>query len=63
MSQSIEIEFKNLLSIEEFNRMITYFQLSDDDFFRQINHYFDTKDFALKNLGCALRIREKKEYF
>ena len=33
MSQSIEIEFKNLLSIEEFNRMITYFQLSDDRFF------------------------------
>ena len=63
MSQSIEIEFKNLLSIEEFNRMITYFQLSDDHFFRQINHYFDTKDFALKNLGCALRIREKKEHF
>ena len=63
MSQSIEIEFKNLLSIEEFNKMISYFQLSDDDFFRQINHYFDTKDFALKNLGCALRIREKKEYF
>ena len=63
MSQSIEIEFKNLLSIEEFNRMITYFQLSDDHFFRQINHYFDTKDFSLKNLGCALRIREKKEHF
>jgi uncharacterized protein YjbK len=63
MSQSIEIEFKNLLSIEEFNRMITYFQLSDDHFFQQINHYFDTKDFSLKNLGCALRIREKKEHF
>ena len=63
MSQSIEIEFKNLLSIEEFNRMISYFQLSDDHFFRQINHYFDTEDFALKNLGCALRIREKKEHF
>ena len=25
MSQNIEIEFKNMLSIEEFNRMITSF--------------------------------------
>ena len=44
MSQTIEIEFKNLLSMEEFNRMISYFQLRNDQFFDQINHYFDTKD-------------------
>ncbi|MFP3488877.1 CYTH domain-containing protein, partial [Staphylococcus sp. SIMBA_130] len=25
----------------------------------QINHYFETKEFSLKELGCAIRIREK----
>jgi uncharacterized protein YjbK len=63
MSQNIEIEFKNMLTIEEFNRMIPYFHLSRDYFFRQINHYFDSEDFALKNNGCALRIREKQAHF
>lgn len=63
MSQTIEIEFKNLLSIEEFNRMVSSFQLHNDQFIKQINHYFDTKGFALKNKGCALRIREKKSQY
>ena len=63
MSQSIEIEFKNMLNVNEYKRLVSYFQLTEDQFFRQINHYFDTEDFALKNNGCALRIREKKSHF
>lgn len=63
MSQNIEIEFKNLLLKEEFNQLLTYFQLSKADFFRQENHYFDTKDFTLKQLGSALRIRKKPDHF
>lgn len=63
MSQNIEIEFKNILKKDEFNRLTTHFQLKDTDFFTQINHYFDTKEFSLKKLGCALRIREKNNSY
>lgn len=59
MSQEIEIEFKNLLLEEEFQKLCHYFQIEEKDFFAQTNHYFDTPDFILKNLGSALRIREK----
>jgi uncharacterized protein YjbK len=61
MSQHIEIEFKNMLSEEEFNKFLNYFQISSNQFFKQENHYYDTKDFKLKSLGCALRIRKKKD--
>jgi uncharacterized protein YjbK len=63
MSQNIEIEFKNLLLEDEFNKLLTHFHLTEKDFFKQENHYFDTEDFTLKQLGCALRIREKKDHF
>jgi uncharacterized protein YjbK len=63
MSQNIEIEFKNLLLEDEFNKMINHFHLTSTDFFKQENHYFDTKDFSLKQHRCALRIREKKDHF
>lgn len=63
MSQHIEIEFKNLLLKEEFARLCAYFHVLNSDFIRQENHYFDTQDFSLKNLGCALRIREKNGHF
>ncbi|WP_338472180.1 CYTH domain-containing protein [Niallia sp. XMNu-256] len=63
MSQTIEIEFKNLLNIEEFNKIKEKLHFTEDQIFTQMNHYFDTNDFALKNKGCALRIREKKTHF
>lgn len=63
MSQNIEIEFKNILLEDEFNKLLNYFKLTPTDFFKQENHYFDTKDFALKQRSCALRIREKKDGF
>ena len=63
MSQNIEIEFKNLLSEQEFNRLLDHFHVDSANFFKQENHYFDTDDFSLKQLGCALRIREKREGF
>lgn len=63
MTQTMEIEFKNMLSAEEFNKMVSAFHLTKDQFIEQVNHYFDTEDFALKNKGCALRIREKKAQF
>ncbi|WP_428911393.1 CYTH domain-containing protein [Niallia sp. Krafla_26] len=63
MSQSIEIEFKNLLHVEEFNKIMNHFQFSQDHFVQQINHYFDTVNFDLKKHGCALRIREKNNSY
>jgi uncharacterized protein YjbK len=59
MSQNIEIEFKNMLTKEEYENLITFFSIKEDDIFTQENHYFDTADFALKEQGSALRIRKK----
>ncbi|MDZ5470363.1 CYTH domain-containing protein [Bacillus sp. 31A1R] len=63
MSQQIEIEFKNLLTKEEFNRLKAYFHIEDSMFRKQVNHYFDTPTFILKDNKCALRIREKNDTF
>ncbi|MGN7398469.1 CYTH domain-containing protein [Cytobacillus praedii] len=63
MSQNIEIEFKNLLTKQEFEMLLNHFKLKDTDFFTQENHYFDTPDFALKEQGSALRIRKKGEKY
>ncbi|MEH6946516.1 CYTH domain-containing protein [Peribacillus asahii] len=63
MDQHIEIEFKNLLSKEAFERLVHYFQIAPDSFITQQNHYFDTKDFDLKKQYSALRIREKNEAY
>lgn len=63
MTQQLEIEFKNMLTKEEFSRLCTTFNLTDENFHSQTNHYFDTKDFALKNLKSGLRIREVQDRF
>lgn len=62
MEQEIEIEFKNLLTKEEFNKLVTLFQL-ENSFISQTNHYFDTPNFSLKDTHSALRIREKNGTF
>lgn len=59
MSQNIEIEFKNLLTETEFTLLKDYLNMDESQFFKQENHYFDTVQFALKEHGCALRVREK----
>ncbi|WP_221563862.1 CYTH domain-containing protein [Alkalihalobacillus sp. TS-13] len=63
MKQEIEIELKNLVTEEEFNSLCAAFSISDDSFIEQTNHYFDTEDFSLKEKGCALRIRHKKNNY
>lgn len=57
MSEQIEIEFKTLLSEREFSEVMTHFKIDSTQFFTQINYYFDTKDFQLKNRQMGLRIR------
>ncbi|MGI8385498.1 CYTH domain-containing protein [Robertmurraya sp. P23] len=63
MSQHIEIEFKNMLTKEEYLHLITEFLINETMIDTQINHYFDTEKFQLKELGSALRIREKEGRF
>ncbi|WP_230126743.1 CYTH domain-containing protein [Bacillus sp. CECT 9360] len=63
MDQHIEIEFKNLLYRDEFDKLMEHFNVSETDFTTQLNHYFDTPLFELKDQKSALRIREKNERY
>lgn len=63
MSKELEIEFKNMLTNDEFVALKKAFQLTDEKFHTQANHYFDTPDFALRHQKCGLRIREVAERF
>jgi uncharacterized protein YjbK len=63
MSETIEIEFKNLLTKVEYDNLLKTFNVKEKDIVMQSNHYFDTPEFALKNLGSALRIRERKNNY
>lgn len=58
MTKNIEIEFKNIVSKSDFDLISQYFSIKKDQFFTQVNHYFDTLDFSLKQARSALRIRE-----
>ena len=63
MSEQLEIEYKNLLSKEEYETLLEQFQISNIQINRQINHYFDTATFSLKDQHTALRVREKSNNF
>ncbi|MEH7381683.1 CYTH domain-containing protein [Bacillus sp. JJ1533] len=63
MSQELEIEFKNILTEHEYHRLLSGFSITEEKTVIQENFYFDTAEFSLKNLGAALRIREKKGTF
>lgn len=47
-----------MLTEIEFQQLLHTFHRKQEDFFTQINHYFDTKSFSLQQKGAALRIRE-----
>lgn len=59
MSQELEIEFKNILEEDEYRQLMSAFSISEDKKVIQENFYFDTPKFSLKDVGAALRIREK----
>lgn len=58
MSQQLEIEFKNMLTKNEFNNICSFFNVKNEHFHTQKNHYFDTPDAQLKKLLSGLRIRQ-----
>lgn len=58
MSQQIEIEFKNLLTKEQYETLLAAFEVAPQQIVRQVNHYFDTPTAHLKQLASGLRIRQ-----
>ncbi|WP_085506990.1 CYTH domain-containing protein [Thalassobacillus devorans] len=63
MNQEIEIEFKNILTKEEYDRLKNTLPFEKAKVQEQTNHYFETENFDLKQNGAALRIREKNGGF
>ncbi|UOQ86504.1 CYTH domain-containing protein [Gracilibacillus salinarum] len=63
MTQEIEIEFKNMLTESEYEQLLNYYSAEKLSPIRQRNHYFETKDFHLKQNHAALRIREKNNTY
>lgn len=57
MSKEIEIEYKAMLTKEQFNNVLAHFPFPKQPI-QQTNHYFETTNFALKAANAALRIRE-----
>jgi len=62
MPAHIEIEFKTMLTEDEFHRLLKQLPFPERPVI-QTNHYFETDDFQLKENGCALRIRKKRGQF
>ncbi|WP_214807274.1 CYTH domain-containing protein [Exiguobacterium sp. s102] len=60
MRQEMEIEFKNLLTADEYKQLMQIYGKQDETIW-QANDYFDTPTFELRQHGAALRIRQKKE--
>lgn len=58
MTQEIEIEFKNLLTKEEYTFLLNELPFPEQGK-KQINYYFETESLDLKSRRSALRIREK----
>lgn len=62
MSKELEIEFKTLLTKEEYIKLCTQFQECKRNL--QINYYFDTSRFTLKasDIGLRVRMMDKDHY-
>ncbi|WP_181349126.1 CYTH domain-containing protein [Thalassobacillus sp. CUG 92003] len=59
MAQEIEIEFKNLLTKDEYQTLHQSLEFENATTIKQTNYYFETDMLSLRNHGSALRIREK----
>lgn len=60
MQPSLEVEFKTLLSEEEYSRLVKKFKNNYVDI--QTNHYLDTERFSLKATDTSLRVRERDTF-
>lgn len=57
-----EIEFKNMLTQNEYTKLLTHFAVAAEDIITLRNDYFDTPALAIKDLHSALRIRQTTHY-
>ncbi len=57
MSKEMEIEFKSLLTEEEYLQLLQFYKLPQDELKMQTNIYFDTPNGLLRQLKQGLRIR------
>lgn len=57
MAANIEIEAKALITKEEYDKIVHYYEDEVSKEYDQINYYIDTEDLFLKSLGIGLRIR------
>lgn len=55
--KKIEIEFKNLLTLAQYNEIYNYYKLDNIPTITNNNYYYDTKNEKLKEYNAALRIR------
>ena len=63
MAASIEIESKALISEANYSKIVKHFESEITKEYDQTNHYIDTKDFTLKQMGIGLRIRNVSSSF
>lgn len=61
MIKNIEVEFKTLLTKEQFEELSSMYP--NKQFVKQTNTYYDTPNGTLKSKKCGLRIREKESIF
>ena len=57
MQENLEIEIKALINKEDFDKLCSYFNITEIHF-KQTNHYFDTLEQEILHQKSALRIRE-----
>lgn len=55
--KELEIEFKNLLTEEDYKKIYDFYNLEQEETINNSNFYYETEDFDLKQAGVALRIR------
>ncbi len=58
MKTNMELEFKSIITKEQYEALIKEFDL-ENNIYAQTNYYFDTPDYKLKQMHTVLRIRQK----
>lgn len=63
MTQQTEIEFKNIVTYDEYHQLCAHFNVSPQQVVTLANHYFDTAALHIKDMRSGLRIRQTNDAF